>query len=203
MPSQSPSASSPGNLTGLFLQPSTPPPSSLPSSSPSSSPSAPETSSPTTDLPTDAWSGESVDSGPSDPGPGENSSPPSTGDLPKDSLAGRGQLAQAAAAGVVMATTAAHEMLADEVGQSVGLYLAEDKEVTAFSDAAAGLVSRRVPPGVGSPDMTDLVTLAFVVGGYVARQFKLKRWVKQLKAAALTAAPADDVDPYAGPGNGV
>lgn len=208
MPSQSPSATSSPESVSLFLPPRKPLPSSSPSpSSPSDSPSSEATSSLTTGLPTDDWSAGSGGAETSGPGPSESSAPPSTGELPKGSLAGRGELATAAAAGVVMATTAAHEMLADDDGKAMGQYLAEDEEVEHIADAVSGLISRRVPPGMGNPDLGDLVKLAFVVGGYVARQFQIRRALKAARRGAILGAPlvedqGDVVEPYSGPVSG-
>jgi hypothetical protein len=206
--SRSDSSSSPANLSGLFLQPSTPPPSSTPPQLSSMSPdeSSSPTSSPATELPTDDLSGGWQ---PGDPhygsDHGDSSSPRSTGELPKGSLAGRGELASTVRAGVTAATSAAHELLADDDAKSLGAFLAEDDEVDGIADAAAGLLSRRVPAGVGNPDVTDLVKLGLILAGYIGRQFRIRRQIKAMRAGAVaTVQPEQEredmnawADPYA------
>ncbi|MBZ3696041.1 hypothetical protein, partial [Phyllobacterium calauticae] len=59
------------------------------------------------------------------------------------------------------------------------------------ADAGAGLLSRRVPAGVGSPDVSDIVNLAFIVGGYVLRQFKIRRFLRELRAGAVVVEHQD------------
>lgn len=205
-PSRSDS-SNPANLSGLFLQPSSPPPSSTPSpSSMSPDESSSPTSSPATELPTDDWSAGSLGAGPQiESDPADSSSPRSTGELPKGSLAARGELASTVRAGVTAATSAAHELLADDDAKSLGAFLAEDDEVDGIADAAAGLLSRRVPAGVGNPDVTDLVKLGLILAGYIGRQFRIRRQIKAMRAGAVATVTVDQeredtsawADPYA------
>lgn len=203
MTSQSRSgSSSPSSLpaTSLFLQPASPPPSttSSPSSMTDPAPTSSATNSPTTELPTDDWSAGSLDDGtPTASGPAEPSSPPSTGDLPKGSLGGRAELSGTVRAGVTAASSAAHELLADDDAKSLGAFLVDEDELDGIGDAAAGLLSRRVPAGVGNPDVTDLVKLGLILAGYVGRQIRIRRQVKMMRAGALTAGPAVDDEPNA------
>lgn len=196
-PSRSTSSSDPSSLpaaSGLFLQPVSPPPPDPSSTNPSDeSPTA--TSSPTTDLPTDAWSDGSAAGGEtSDPGPSESSDPRSTGDLPKGSMGSRRELAKVTAGGFTLLTNAAHEILADDEEKAYGLYLPNVEEVQLVADSTAGLLSRRVPAGVGSPDMTDLLTLGLTLAGYVTKHFRLRREIRRARAGAIVAAPADQGD---------
>lgn len=196
-PSRSDS-SSPSSLpsSSLFLQPASPPPSTT--SSPSSTSDAgattsTATSSPTTELPTDDLSGGWQPGDPAyESGPTEPSSPPSTGELPKGSLGSRGELRQTVAAGVTAATSAAHELLADDDAKSYGAFLADENEVDGIADAAAGLLSRRVPAGVGNPDVTDLVKLGLILAGYVGRQIRIRRQIKAMRAGAVAQALNDE-----------
>jgi hypothetical protein len=193
-------SSNPANLSGLFLQPSTPPPSSIPPQLSSMSPdeSSSPTNSPATELPTDDWSVGSLGAGqPIESDRDDSSNPPSTGELPKGSLAGRGELRKTVTAGVIAATSAAHELLADDDGKSLGAFLADDEEVDGIADAAAGLLSRRVPAGVGNPDVTDLVKLGLILAGYIGRQFRIRRQIKAMRAGAVATPvqPDDDFVP--------
>ena len=147
------------------------------------------------ELPIPDWSADSTGAEqPNASGHDEPSSPPSTGELPKGSLGGRGELAGTVRAGITAASSAAHELLADDSAKSLGAYLLEEEEVEGIGDAAGSLLSRRVPAGVGSPDVRDIVTLGLILAGYIGRQFRIRRQVKALRAGALTAAPDDPTD---------
>lgn len=196
-PSRSDSSTSPSSVPNLFLPPGNQPPSPTPepsSSGPSSETTTAATSSPTTAPETGDWSGEYDGAETNAPDHDDSSSRPSSGDLPKGSLGSRAELRKATAAGVITVTTAAHEMFADDDGKAVGLYLADQDEVDTVADATAGLLSRRVPPGVGSPDATDIVRLALAVAGYVGRQFMLRRQLKRARMGQLLGVDQDQVD---------
>lgn len=197
--SRSTSSTSPSSVPNLFLPPAKPSPSPTAdpsSSSPSSDPTTEATSSPTTDLPTDDWSADDVDGETTDsPDHDGSSSHPSSGEVPKGSLASRAELRKVAAAGVVTVTNFAHETFADEDGKAVGLYLADQEEVDTVADAAAGLISRRVPPGVGSPDATDIVRLALALVGYGARQFMLRRELRRARMGQILGGQGDVDEP--------
>ncbi|MBK3557710.1 hypothetical protein JHN55_14455, partial [Streptomyces sp. MBT56] len=143
-------------------------------------------------LPTDDWSaGSQADVPESASDRAEPSSPPSTGELPSGSLASRGELAATVTKGVTAAANMAGEFLTDDNGKEMGAFLLEEEEAEEIGNAAAGLLSRRVPPGIGNPDVTDLVTLGLVLAKYVVRQFNIRRTIKAYRAGALTVAPAD------------
>lgn len=171
-PSPNPSSSSP-----LFL-----PPSPSLSAAPSSS-GSPSSSSPSSDQPAPLEVGLSgVFDGPAPSGPDqvENSGTPSNGEK-VGKLAGRANLEKAAAKAVTTATGAMHELLADEEEKAHGLYLAYEEEVEGISEAAAGLLSRRVPAGVGNPDLADVVQLAMVLGGYILRTWRTRQAIRRAR----------------------
>jgi hypothetical protein len=77
--------------------------------------------------------------------------------------------------------------------REVGLFLPDEEDVTNIAAPVAGLVSRRLPEGVASPDVADLIALAAGVAGWAVKQIRLRRRVRRAladAAAAAAAAPA-------------
>lgn len=100
------------------------------------------------------------------------------------------------AAGIANGTQAAHHALADDVGQAFGQFLASEKEIEEVSDAGARILSRKLPKGLGNPDLEDAIRVGIAVVSYVSRQLSILKQARaarhQLKAAAAAAPRTGD-----------
>lgn len=75
--------------------------------------------------------------------------------------------------------------------RQVGLYLPDAEDVENIADPLAGLVSRRVPTGAGSPDVADLFNLAAGIVGWALKQRKLRRELRRALAEQAARQAAD------------
>lgn len=159
-----------------------------PSSTPETSPSDPAESSTS---PEQDWSTSGRPAG-DEQQPSDTSSGSLGSEVGAEARAGlRGSIA----AGIVNATEAAHNTLADDVGRHLGQFLASDKEIQEVSDAGARIISRKLPKGTGNPDLEDLLRLGVAVAAYVGRQVRIFRQAsaarRQLRAAAAGQTASD------------
>lgn len=99
------------------------------------------------------------------------------------------------AAGIVNATEAAHNILADDVGRHLDQFRATETEIMEISDAGARIISRKLPAGVGNKDFEDFLRVGMAVVSYVGRQVKILNQARtarrQLRAAAVATPAAD------------
>jgi len=133
--------------------------------------------------------------------PLDNDAPDSGRSTSSDSLGSevgaetRGTLRATITAGIVNATEAAHNTLTDDVGRYFDQYRASEHEIDEVAGASARILSRKVPKGLGNPDLEDFLRLGVAVAAYVGRQVRIFRQAaaarRQIKAAAATAPPAD------------
>lgn len=102
-------------------------------------------------------------------------------------------LGQMITRGLAGATEVAHNTATDDVGRAYGQWLATERELYETGEGAAGLLSRRIPAGPGSPDMADLIRIGISLASYGSRQYQTwKRVRAQRKAIALAAAQQAD-----------
>lgn len=88
---------------------------------------------------------------------------------------------------LVNATEAAHGALTDDVGRAFGQFRATEDELDEVSDAAAGLLGRRVPKGVGNPDVADLIRAGIALIAYGVRQINIMRVARAARRKMASA----------------
>lgn len=89
---------------------------------------------------------------------------------------------------LINATEAAANGLTDDVGRALGQFRATEDELDEVSEAAAGLLARRVPRGVGNPDVADLIRVGLAVIAYGGRQFRILRAARAARRKMASAA---------------
>lgn len=180
--STSPTSPSSVPTSALFLPPS-PSSSTPPSPSPSSPPPAEPDAAP-------SWSPDSEASATADL-PDESSGTPST-DGPK-SLVSKAGLRAVMVRAVDIVTGTVSTIAADATEREYGLWRADDDDQEGIAAPASRLVYRRLPDEAKNSDVLDLFSLALAVGGYLAKNLRLRAQLRAARAQAdLAGEPAPD-----------
>jgi hypothetical protein len=87
--------------------------------------------------------------------------------------------------GVRTVTNALAVIAADQTQQEYGLWRADDDDLDGISRPAARLIYRRLPDEAKNSDAIDLFGLALAIGGYIAKNLRIRSTLKEIAAGNL------------------